>query len=55
LTRPLWPKSVSIHPELMFARASFATPDMIEQHRLPNEVAGLVDGGLLRTKMTTNL
>jgi len=39
----------------MFARASFATPDMIEQHRLPNEVAGLVDGGLLRTKMTTNL
>ncbi len=51
----LWPKSVSIHPELMFTRASFATPDMIEQHRLLDEVADLVEGGLLRTTMVTNL
>ena len=48
----LWPKSVSIHPELMFTRSSFGTPDMIEQHRLLSEAADLVDRGVLRTTMT---
>jgi zinc-binding alcohol dehydrogenase family protein len=48
----LWPKCVSIHPELMFTRSTFGTPDMIEQHRLLSEVAELVDRGVLRTTMT---
>jgi NADPH:quinone reductase len=49
---PLWTKSVSFHPELMFTRSTFATPDMIEQHRLLCEAAELVDRGVLRTTMT---
>jgi NADPH:quinone reductase len=48
----LWSKCVSIHPELMFTRSNFGTADMIEQHRLLSEVAGLVDRGVLRTTMT---
>jgi zinc-binding alcohol dehydrogenase family protein len=42
-------KSVSLHWELMFTRSMFGTTDMIEQHRLLNEVARLVDTGVLRT------
>ncbi len=42
-------KSVGIHWEMMFARARFRTPDMIEQHRLLNRVSSLVDAGELRT------
>ncbi|MEM1061060.1 MAG: zinc-binding alcohol dehydrogenase family protein, partial [Planctomycetota bacterium] len=42
-------KSVSLHWEFMFARPLFGTPDMIEQHRLLNRVADLVDAGRLRT------
>jgi zinc-binding alcohol dehydrogenase family protein len=53
-TTALWSKCVSIHPELMFTRSSFATADMIEQHRLLDEAADLVDGGQLRTTMTAN-
>jgi NADPH:quinone reductase-like Zn-dependent oxidoreductase len=33
----------------------FNTPDMIEQHRLLNEVAGLVEAGRIRSTMTRNL
>ena len=33
----------------MFTRPLFETPDMIEQHRLLNEVAELIDAGVLRT------
>jgi len=44
-------KSVSVHWELMFTRALFGTGDMIGQHRLLNEVAGLVDAGLVRTTL----
>ncbi len=50
----LWPKCVSIHPELMFTRSTFGTPDMIEQHRLLTEAAELVDRGVLRTTMTAS-
>jgi zinc-binding alcohol dehydrogenase family protein len=53
-TAALWSKCVSIHPELMFTRSSFATADMIEQHRLLGEAADLVDSGQLRTTMTAN-
>lgn len=51
-TAPLWSKCVSIHPELMFTRSTFGTPDMIEQHRSLSETAGLVDQGVLRTTTT---
>jgi NADPH2:quinone reductase len=39
----------------MFTRATYGTPDMIEQHRLLSETAELVDRGTIRTTMTTNL
>jgi zinc-binding alcohol dehydrogenase family protein len=47
-------KSVSVHWELMFTRSLYQTPDMIGQHYLLNEVADLVDAGLLRTTMTAD-
>jgi zinc-binding alcohol dehydrogenase family protein len=42
-------KSISIHWESMFTRSSFQTPDMISQHNLLDDVADLVDKGVLRT------
>ena len=42
-------KSVSVHWESMFTRSSFQTPDMIGQHALLNDVADLIDKGVLRT------
>lgn len=45
-------KSVTFVWELMFTRSTYQTPDMIEQHNLLNEVARLLDDGVLRT--TTN-
>ena len=47
-------KCVSVHWELMFTRSMFHTSDMIEQHRLLNRVADLVDLGVLRTTVTNN-
>ncbi len=44
-------KAVSVHWELMFTRSSFQTPDMIGQHKLLNEVADLIDKGVLRTTL----
>jgi len=44
-------KAVSIHWESMFTRSSFQTPDMIAQHHLLNDVADLVDKGVLRTTL----
>jgi len=52
---PFKRKSVSVHWEFMFARPLHGTPDMIAQHRLLNEVAALVDAGVLKTTMTRNL
>lgn len=49
---PFKRKSISVSWELMFTRALFDTPDMIEQHRILNEVAALVDAGLLVTTLT---
>lgn len=51
----IFAKSVSFHWELMFTRARFQTEDMIEQHKLLNEVSGLLDSGKLRTTMTGRL
>lgn len=45
-------KCVSVHWELMFTPTLYQTPDMLAQHRLLNEVAALVDAGLLRTTLT---
>jgi zinc-binding alcohol dehydrogenase family protein len=44
---PLKRKAVSLHWESMFTRSIFGTPDMIAQHRLLNEVAAMIDGGLM--------
>lgn len=48
-------KSISVHWELMFTRSLFQTADMIEQHNLLTEVAGLVDTGKVRTTLTETL
>ncbi|MEP6908042.1 MAG: zinc-binding alcohol dehydrogenase family protein, partial [Pseudoxanthomonas sp.] len=52
---PYKAKSIGIHWEMMFARVRFKTPDMIEQHRLLNHVASLVDAGELRTTHTETI
>jgi NADPH2:quinone reductase len=44
-------KAVSIHWESMFTRSSFQTPDMIGQHDLLDDVADLIDQGVLRTTL----
>jgi len=44
-------KAISVHWESMFTRSSFQTPDMIEQHHLLNDVADLIDKGVLRTTL----
>jgi alcohol dehydrogenase len=41
-------KSATMCWELMFTRPRFKTPDMIEQHRLLNQVADWLDSGNLR-------
>ena len=52
---PFKRKSATIHWEYMYTRSSFTTPDMIAQHRLLNEVAGLVEDGLLRTTLAERM
>lgn len=47
-------KAVSVHWESMFTRSSFETPDMIAQHLLLDDVADLVDKGVLRTTFDQN-
>src|ERR1700754_161161 len=44
-------KGISVHWESMFTRSSFHTPDMIAQHMLLNDVADLIDKGVLRTTL----
>jgi NADPH:quinone reductase len=51
----LKPKSLSLHWEFMFGRPRFQLANMIEQGNLLNEVAGLIDAGLLRSTASTNL
>ena len=46
---PLMGKSCNLSWEFMFTRPSRATADMIEQHYLLNEVARLIDQGVIRT------
>ena len=51
----LQPKCAALHFEFMFARPRYGTPDMIRQHEILEEVAGLVDAGKLRTTLTRRL
>lgn len=44
-------KSLSLHWELMFTRSLYQTDDMIAQHRLLNEIAMLIDDGILVTTL----
>lgn len=48
-------KSASLHWEFMFARPVFHTADMLAQHLLLDEVAALVDAGVIRTTLAENL
>lgn len=48
---PFKRKAASVHWEMMFTRSLFGTADMIAQHHLLNEVANMVDAGLLRTTL----
>ncbi|NBD25180.1 zinc-binding alcohol dehydrogenase family protein [Paenibacillus glycinis] len=48
-------KSVTFAWELMFTRALYQTPDMIEQHRLLNQVADKLESGELRTTLTERM
>jgi len=47
-------KAISIHWESMFTRSSFTTPDMIAQHNLLNDVADLIDKGVIETTLGDN-
>ena len=47
--RLLKARCASLHWEAMFARSGFETPDMAEQGRLLDQVAALVDEGLVRS------
>lgn len=51
----LKPKALSWHWESMFARPVHQAADQVQQHRLLDEVADLVDAGRLRTTLTTTL
>ena len=48
-------KSAALCWELMFTRSRFQTPDMMEQHRLLNEVAARLDAGKLRGTLRETL
>jgi zinc-binding alcohol dehydrogenase family protein len=49
--KPMKRKSAALHWELMFTRSIYATTDMIAQHRILNEVADLVDAGIVKTTL----
>ncbi|WP_044482050.1 zinc-binding alcohol dehydrogenase family protein [Paenibacillus antibioticophila] len=48
-------KSVTFVWELMFTRPMFQTEDMIEQHKLLNEVADLIDSQIIKTTLNKRL
>lgn len=49
---PFKSKAVSVHWEMVFARPLYQTADIERQHQLLNEVAGLVESGVVRTTLT---
>jgi zinc-binding alcohol dehydrogenase family protein len=52
---PFKRKSLSVHWELMFTRSLFGTADIAAQGKLLNEVAELVDAGVLRSTLKEEL
>ena len=48
-------KSIALHWESMFTRSAFHTDDMGEQGHILDEVANLVDAGVIRTTLRKNL
>ncbi|WP_423194369.1 zinc-binding alcohol dehydrogenase family protein [Cupriavidus sp. H18C2] len=46
---PLKRKSISLHWEFMFTRSMYRAADMVEQHKLLDRVAALLDEGVLKT------
>lgn len=52
---PFKTKSVSVHWELMFTRSIFQTSDMQKQHDLLNEMANLIDKGVVKTTIGEHL
>jgi NADPH:quinone reductase len=52
--KPLKRKSGALHWELMFTRSLYTTKDMIGQHQILNEVASLVDEGIIRSTLAHN-
>jgi zinc-binding alcohol dehydrogenase family protein len=52
---PLMAKSITFAWELMFTRPQYQTADMQAQHDILDEAAALIEKGVLRTTMTTNL
>ena len=48
-------KSQSLHIEFMFARSMFNAVDMVEQSRLLNRVADLVDQGFIQTTVANEM
>ncbi|MCF4010425.1 zinc-binding alcohol dehydrogenase family protein [Rheinheimera sp. UJ63] len=49
--KKLKPKSISLHWEFMFTRSMFKTADMLEQRHLLNQVAALIEQGVVRTTL----
>ncbi|MET3131595.1 zinc-binding alcohol dehydrogenase family protein [Oxalobacteraceae bacterium GrIS 1.11] len=45
-------KCISLHWEMMFTRSLYQTADMAQQHALLEEVAQLVDAGVLKTTLS---
>lgn len=52
---PYKAKCIGIHWEMMFARPRFKTPDMIEQGRILDRVAALIDAGELQGTHTATI
>ncbi|WP_018983034.1 zinc-binding alcohol dehydrogenase family protein [Salinimonas chungwhensis] len=48
-------KSISLHWEFMYTRSLFNTEDMVEQHRILNRVAELLDNKTLKTTLGQHL
>src|SRR6185436_19020781 len=48
-------KSATIAWEMIFTRAVFETPDMIEQHQILGATADLVDRGVVKTTLAQHL
>jgi NADPH:quinone reductase-like Zn-dependent oxidoreductase len=52
---PLKPRSLSVHWAAMFTRSTFQTADIEAQHAILNEIAALMDAGVICTTPTDTL